>query len=122
MVAGEEMLAPRLDPLHRATELARGKWNQEIVGIELAADAERAARVAFHHADVRFRHAEKRRQDPAAEERRFGRSPYGHVVPLPFGEDAARLHRHGGMPMHGEALAPAVRRASERGVDVAFHT
>src|SRR5581483_9649043 len=49
MVDGEQMLAPVLDPFHRAVDLARGKWNQKVLRIEFTAHAEAAADVEFDH-------------------------------------------------------------------------
>src|SRR5205814_2008646 len=86
VVAGDEVLAARLDPSHRPAELARRERDEKVVRIELAAHAERAAGVALDHADVGFRHAEERREDPPAEERRFGRAPDGYALflAIPF--------------------------------------
>src|ERR1044071_9691507 len=101
MVARDEVLAPRLDPLHRAAHMPRRERNQEIVRIELAAHAERAASVALDHPDVRFRHAEERREDAPAQERRLGRTPDRELLcaAIPFGHRAARLDRRGGVPV-----------------------
>src|SRR5207237_8764706 len=54
VVGGEQVLAPVLDPLHRAAELARGPGNEKVLGIELAAHAEAAADVALDHVDAFF--------------------------------------------------------------------
>ena len=40
---------------------------------------------------------------------------------VPFGEQAARLHRHRGEALHREALAAGVGRILERGVGVALY-
>ncbi len=51
MVAGEEMLAPVLDPFDRPAEMARREGDEEILGIELAAHAEAAADIVLDHRD-----------------------------------------------------------------------
>ena len=43
MVGGDQVLAAVLDPFHRALEPHRGDADQNVLGIELAADAEAAA-------------------------------------------------------------------------------
>ena len=57
MIGGEQMLAAVLDPFDRPAGQARGKRNEKILGIELAARAEAAADVVLHHADGAFRQA-----------------------------------------------------------------
>ena len=47
MIGGDQMLAPVLDPFHRPAEPQRGEADQHVLGIELAADAEAAADMAF---------------------------------------------------------------------------
>src|SRR5207237_9612202 len=122
MIARAEVVAARLDPLHGMAEVPRREGNQEIVGVELAADPERAAGIAFHHADVRFLHAEQRRQDAPAEEWCFRRAPDREPLARPFGEHAARLEWHRGVPMHAEALTALVRRIRKRGLDLPAHS
>src|SRR6516165_11173939 len=60
MVGGHQMLAPVLDPLDRAPEAHRGEDDQHIFGIELTANAEAAADMAFaemHRGGVAPEHA-----------------------------------------------------------------
>ena len=47
VIGGDQVLAPILDPLHRAAEGEGGDADQQILGIELAANTEAAADVAF---------------------------------------------------------------------------
>src|SRR6516165_8785939 len=47
VVGGHQVLAPVLDPLDRAPEAQCSEGDQYILGIELAADAEAAADMAF---------------------------------------------------------------------------
>jgi hypothetical protein len=47
MVGGHQMLAPVLDPLDRPPQSERGDTNEKVFGVELAADAEPAAGIAF---------------------------------------------------------------------------
>ena len=55
MVGREEMLAPILDPLHRAIKLAGQRRDKQVLRIELAANAKAAARVRHLHDDGAFR-------------------------------------------------------------------
>ena len=52
MVGREQMLAPVLDPLDRALEAQRREARQDVLGIELAANAEAAADVALVEMDA----------------------------------------------------------------------
>ena len=123
VVRRDQMLAAVLDPFHRAVELLRRERNQEILGIELAAHAEAAADVGFDHGDGVFRQAHLLRQDAAVVEHHLGQAANGEVAVrrVPFGQQPARLHRHGGEALHREALAAGVGRVAERGLGVARH-
>ena len=117
------MLAARLDPLYRAADVPGGERDQEIVGVEFAAHAEGAAGVALHHADVGLRHAEQRREDAPAQERRLGRAPERELLAsgVPLREHAARLHRHRRVAVSLEALLAPVRRGGECCFHIALH-
>ncbi len=49
---GEEVLAPRLRPLHRPIEPPGGRGDDQVLGVRVALDAEPAAGVHHHHAHV----------------------------------------------------------------------
>ena len=60
MIGGDQMLAPVLDPLHRAAEPQRGKADQHVLGIKLAANTEAAADMALeqmHAGGIASQHA-----------------------------------------------------------------
>ena len=58
MVGREKVLAPVLDPLDRAPEAQRREARQDILGVELAANAEAAADVALVEMDALQRQTE----------------------------------------------------------------
>ena len=51
MIGRDQMLAPVLDPFHRAVEPLGGDADQHVLGIELAANAEAAADMRFVDVD-----------------------------------------------------------------------
>ena len=72
-----QMLAAVLDPFHRPADQPRRERDQEILGIELALDAEAAADVDLDHVDVVFGDAEHRRERAAVEEQHLGGAEHG---------------------------------------------
>ena len=96
--------------------------NQKILRVKLAACAEPAADVVFHHAD-RSPATHHLRQRAAIGERHFGDAGYCHALLLgvPLGKKPARFHRYCGMPLHAKVLAPDVGRVLERRFGVAAH-
>ena len=60
VVGGHEVLAPRLDPLHGPAELHRGQRHEDVLRVELAADAEAAADVDLGEPERAQRDAEDR--------------------------------------------------------------
>ncbi len=121
MVGGDEMLPAVLDPFHRTAGQARGERNEEILGVEFAADAEAAADVVFHHADRGFRQSHLLRQDAAVGERHLGRPMNGEPAVLPFGDKAAQLHRHRRVALHLEPLPAHIGGGAKGSVGVALH-
>ena len=65
VIGRNQMFPAILDPFHRPADGLGCERNQEILGIELAADAERAADVALDHGDGIFRQRQLRREDAA---------------------------------------------------------
>ncbi len=121
MVGGEEMLAAVLDPLDRAPDRARSKGNEEIFRIELAAHAESAADVVLDHADRALCHAELLCEDAPVGKRHLGGAMDSEPAVAPFGEDAAQLHRHRGVALDLERLAPHIGRVAKGGIGIALH-
>ena len=123
VIGRDQMLAPVLDPFHRPADGLRCERNEEILRIELAAHAEGAADVALDHGDGVFRERKLRREDTPDGEGDLGGAIDRQVAArrVPIGEQAARLHRHRGVALHPEALAPHIRRVLECGVGVAAH-
>ena len=81
MVGGHQMLAPVLDPFHRAPEAQRRDADQHVLGIELAAHAEAAADMAFVEMHRRRRAAEHARDRIAVAVRHLGRAmQFEHVA------------------------------------------
>ena len=69
VVAGQEMLAPVLDPFDRPAAAARGERDEEILRIELAAHAEAAADIVLDQSNGVLGEAHLLRQHAAVEER-----------------------------------------------------
>ena len=116
VVGRGEMLAPVLDPFHRPAGEARGEWDQKIFGVELAARAEAAADVVFHHANRGLGQAHLLGERAAVIEGNFGGSVHREppLRGIPFREQTARLHRHGAMALHLESFAPDIGGRLER--------
>ena len=72
MIGGDQVLAPVLDPFHRAAEPHGGDADQHVLGIELATDAEAAAHMRLVHVDRRRRQAEHAREQLAIAVRHLG--------------------------------------------------
>ena len=72
VIGGDQVLAPVLDPFHRAAGVAGGERDEEILRVELAAHAEPAADVVLHHADRAFGETELCGKDATVGERHLG--------------------------------------------------
>ncbi len=120
VVGRDEMLAAVLDPLDRPTHLHCRERDEEILGIELAAHAERAADIAFDHLDGINFQANRGSKHTAVRERHFRSAIDSQfpVVGIPLGKEAARLQRHRGMAMDAEGFASRVRGRRERRVRI----
>src|SRR5688572_24420694 len=110
MIGRKEMLAPVLDPLHGAVELARDGRYQEVLRVEFAANAETASRIRHIHDDGAFGKIEHGRKHAAVEEWHLGDAEHRHTLVdgVPDRCQPARLHGNGGMPLNREALATYV--------------
>ncbi len=113
VIGGDQMLAPVLDPFHRAIELFGGDADQNVLGIKLAADAEAAADMGLVNMHRTRRDAEHARQQFLIAVRHLGgavqfeNAARGVVA----ADGAARLQRHAGMPADGELKLDHMRRA-----------
>ena len=121
VVGGDQMLAPVLDPFHRALQPHRRDADQDVLGIELAADAEAAADVRLVALHRRRRAVEHARDQLLVAVRHFGGAvQFQHVARgVVAAERAARLQRHAGVPAAGELQLDDVRRGFEHRFDVA---
>ena len=117
------MLAPILDPFDRPADKPRGERDQKIFRIELAARAETAADVVFHHADRALRKLHLLRQDAPVEEGDLGRAEDCQLPArrIPLGKKPARLHRHRAVTLHREFFAAHEGSACERALRVTAH-
>ena len=104
MIGGDQMLAPVLDPFHRAAEPHGGDADQHVLGIELAADAEAAADVRLVHMHRRRRRLEHAREQFAVAVRHLGGAVQFQDVArgVVAADRAARFQRHAGMAADGE--------------------
>ena len=121
MAERHQILAPVLDPLHRAADDLGRERNQKIFRIKLAARAETAADVVFEHAHRRLGELHHLRQRAPVVERHLADAGDRHALfrGVPIGDEAARLHRHRAVALHLEMLAADVRRIFERRIGVA---
>ncbi len=121
MVRRHQVLATVLDPFDRAAEAQRGEADEEILGIELAADAEPAAGVTLlqHHRGGAA--AEHARERVAIAVRHLGRAiQFQHIARgVVAGERAARLDRHGAVPADRQIERDDRMRSGKSGVDIA---
>ena len=72
MIGGDEMLAPVLDPFHRPAQPHGGDADENVLGIDLAADAEASAHMRLVHVDGRRRQREHAREQVAVAVRHLG--------------------------------------------------
>ena len=120
MIGGDQMLAPVLDPLHRAAEPQRGKADQHVLGIKLAANAEAAADMALeqmHAGGIASQHA----GDVVAIPVRHlgGAMKLQHVAGGVIARDRATgFERNAGMAPDREIELDHGMRLAKRGADV----
>ena len=111
------MLAAILDPLHRPSEPARQERDQQVFRIDMPLDAKAAADVERDAAHPRFGQPQDRRGLAPHPVNHLGRGPDRHRVGARIigADDAAALHRHGGVAVMIEAaLAAGAGRAPAR--------
>ena len=115
------VLAPVLDPAHRAAELAREKGDEQVFGIDMPLAAKPAADIERDAAHPRLGQAEQRSGLAPHPMHNLGRRPDRRRLGAPVvgGDDPAALHRHRGVAVMVEAALEAVRGAGERRLDIA---
>ena len=80
VVDGQKVLAAVLDPFDRALEAVRGEGDQEVLGIEIAADTKSPADVALDQVDVCHIEPQHRGERAAVLERHLGRAVQDQFV------------------------------------------
>ncbi len=116
------MLAPVLDPFHRAIEPQRGDADEHVLRIKFAADAEAAADMAFVEMDGGRRAAEHARERVAVPVRHLGGAVHfehvaRRVVAGRWRRASPEARRCGGRPPDRVSTTACAR--GERRVDVA---
>ena len=122
VVGADEVLAPVLDPLHRAAQQARSEGDQQLLGIDQEdLDAEAAAHVRRDHGDGGLRQPELLRNHAPGRDGRLGRIPDREFsqARIKAGDDAAGLHRLGRAPFGPEFLAQHEIGLGEGALDIA---
>ena len=104
MIGRDQVLAPVLDPLHRPAQAERAEADQHILGIELAANPEAAADMAFIKMHGRRIAAEHPRDGVPVPVRHLrGAVELQHVAAAVVARNRpARLQRHTGVTAHGK--------------------
>ena len=115
-VALDQVLAPLFDPAHRPAKFARQKRHQQVFGIDMALAAEAAADIERDAAHPRLGQPQQRGGFAAHPMNHLGRGPDRRRVGARIvgADDAAALHRHGGVAVVIEAAPQPVRRAGQR--------
>ncbi len=121
MVGGDQVLAAVLDPFHRPAEPERRGAHQDILGIELAADAEAAADVTLVELHPRRRKPEHAGDLVAIPMGHLGRAmKLQHLAGAVISSDrSAGLERHAGMAPDAELERNRCMRIAEGRVDIA---
>ena len=105
VVRGDQVLATVFDPLHRTAQAHRRPRHHVVLGIELAAHAEASAHLELDEVDEMLGMAEQIGEDAPVEVRHLRHAPEReHARPrIVSGGEPARLHRHAGVTLDGEA-------------------
>ena len=121
MVGAHQMLAPVLDPFHRPAQPQRREQHQHVLGIDLAADAEAAADMAFMHVQRRRAAAQHAAQGLAVAVGNFGGAVQFENVArgVVAAERAARLQRHARVAAGRKVELDDGVRGAQRRFDVA---
>ncbi len=122
MIGSHHVFAAILGPLHRASDEFRRGWNQVILGIEFAARPESAADIDLDQFDGIHFQVERGSKHSAIIPCRLGRAPHRELarIAVPFGDKAARLHEHRGVPLNLEGFASRIIGGGESRVRIAL--
>ena len=120
VVGRHQMLAPVLDPLYRPAQSHRGETNEKVFRVELAADPEPAAGIAFLQHHCRCTAAEHARQRVAIAVWHLGRAVQFQDIPcsVEAGERAARFERNAAVPTDFQVESDDGMRGSKGPVDI----
>jgi hypothetical protein len=116
MVRRHQVLGPVLGPLDRAAQPDGQPRDEEVLRVELAPDAEPAARVDGVHVDQRLVQAEQARQQVAVEHRHLGHAEDVELDPVSGSrhrQQAAGLERYPGVPADRELDLTTWRAAAK---------
>ena len=113
MGRAHQVLAALLDPAHRPAEPAREERDQQVLGVDMALAAKAAADIERDAAHPRLGQAEQRGGLAPHPMHHLGRGPDRRRVGARIvgADDAAALHRHGGVAVVIEAALQPMRRA-----------
>ena len=121
VVGGEQMLAAVLDPLDRPAQAARGEADENVLGIQLAPNAEPAADVPLEQLQRAGRQPEHRGDRIAVVVRHLGGAVQLQTITagVVASDRAARLERHAGVPADRELELDHRVRLAKRLVQIA---
>ena len=119
VVGDHHALGARLDPLHRAPELARRPRAADLLGVDVELGAEAAADLGRDHPDPVLADAQQDRQEQAQEVRNLGRAPERQPVAAILGQHPARLDRAAGHAVVDDAALDDDVGLGEAGLEVA---
>ncbi len=116
------MLVAVLDPAHRPADPTGEERDQEILGIDMALDAEAAADVGRDTAHPPLRQLENPGGLPAHPVHHLGRGPdrHGLRARIVDADHAPAFHGHAAVAVMIEPPPQRVRRAGQSGLDVAL--
>src|SRR5262249_18374200 len=114
------MLVAILDPAHRSDNPAGQERNQEILGIDVALDAETAAHIWRRNTHAALRQSEYGRRLSAEPMHHLGRGPNrdGICALVVDADNAAAFQWHAAVAVMIEPAFQLVWRARQRSVDV----
>ena len=122
LIGRDEVLAPVLRPLHRASERDRGVRDQDLLRVkEHDLRPEAASDVGRHDFHVELGQSEKSGEAVLDGQRRLRRVPDSQDASpsVPLGHHPAGLDRAAAAPLDREPFAPDARGARQRGLRVA---
>ena len=118
VVGDHQTLGTRLDPLHRAPELARRPRAADLLGVDVELGAETTPDLGRDHADPVLGDADQERQEQTEEVRDLGRAPHRELFAAILGQHPARLDRPSGHAMVDDATLDDDVRLGKAGLEV----